>query len=198
MAELEAVLFDFGHTLFFSPSAAAILIEKGADRALAEQVWQEILEASASPEELAKSRDLDPERHRELWTALFARAEPLVPGIAPELYRRVMPPEAWIPYPDTLPALRALRERDLRIGIISNIASDLQPVFRRHGLDQFVDGYTHSHHHQLEKPNPRLFLEACRSIGARPPTGTIVSCARLADSRTAYSSKESGEFYLTH
>ena len=43
MAELEAVLFDFGHTLFFSPSAAAILIEKGADPALAEQVWMPVL-----------------------------------------------------------------------------------------------------------------------------------------------------------
>jgi len=96
-----------------------------------------------------------------------------------------MPPEAWIPYPDTLPALRALRERDLRIGIISNIASDLQPVFRRHGLDQFVDGYTHSHHHQLEKPNPRLFLEACRSIGARPSATLMVGDSPIADGGAA-------------
>ena len=185
MAELEAVLFDFGHTLFYSPSAAAILVEKGADPELAERAWQEILEASASAAELAKGRDLDPDRHREMWTALFARTEVLVPGVAAELYERVMPPGGWTPYPDALPVLQGLRARDLRVGIISNITADLQPVFREHGLDRYVDAYTHSHQHRIEKPDPRLFLEACRAIGSRPSATLMVGDSPVADGGAA-------------
>ncbi|MET9680641.1 hypothetical protein [Streptomyces coeruleorubidus] len=37
-------------------------------------------------------------------------------------YRELTAPDAWIPYPDTEPALHALRERGLRIAIVSDFA----------------------------------------------------------------------------
>ena len=179
-AKLRAVLFDWGDTLFHAPHAPEVIVSfaraSGAavDEARARGLWDEIWAAGKTPEEIAKGRDLSPEAHRRVWTALFTRADRIVPGLSRELYERVMDPASWVPYTDVRSTLSSLRARGLRIGVVSNVPADLRPVFAKHGLSSLVDSYTHSFEVGAEKPHPVIFLAAARSLGVKPEETLMV------------------------
>jgi HAD superfamily hydrolase (TIGR01509 family) len=103
-----------------------------------------------------------------VWTALFSRADRVVPGLSEALYEQVMNPNSWVPFADTRSTLEAIRTRGLKIGVVSNVPADLRPVFAKHGLDQLVDSFTHSFEVGAEKPDPAVFLAAAKSLGVRP------------------------------
>ena len=151
----------------------------------ARALWDELWVAGKMPEELAKGRDLSADAHREVWTALFERANAAVPDIAGTLYERVMDPSAWIPYPDTAPTLRALRSRGVRIGIVSNVPRDLRPIFAAHGMVELVDAFTHSFEVGAEKPDPAIFRAACRALGVAPAETLMVGDHPEADGGAA-------------
>lgn len=171
MTPVRAVLFDWGDTLFSSPRADAVIVaaarEQGVtvSRDAAAALWTRFWEAGKTPAEHAKGRDLSEAAHRRVWTALFAPADELVPGLAHTLYEKVMHPAGWRPYPDTEWILRELRARGLKTGIVSNIAFDLRPVFAEHGLGDLVDTYALSFEHGRAKPAPELFIAACAALG---------------------------------
>lgn len=181
------MLFDWGDTLFSSPDAAAVIVEAARERGVAvserdaRALWDEIWAAGKTPEELAKGRDLSLDLHRSAWTSLFERADRVVPGLAPVLYERVMSQDQWIPYRDTEPTLRALRERGIRIGIVSNVPRDLVPIFEGKGLRDLVDAFTHSYEIGAEKPDPRIFLAACAKLGVAPAEALMVGDHATAD-----------------
>ena len=187
MTPIRGVLFDWGDTLFSQPDASSVIVAAAAERGVhieatkARALWDELWVAGKMPEELAKGRDLSADAHREVWTALFERANGAVPDIASTLYERVMDPRAWIPYPDTAPTLRALRSRGVRIGIVSNVPRDLRPIFTAHGLAELVDAYTHSFEVGAEKPDPRIFLRASEALGTLPRDTLMVGDHPVAD-----------------
>lgn len=187
MTRIVGTLFDWGDTLFSPPDAAAVIVTAAEERGIpvdpesARALWGELWEIGKMPEELAKGRDLSAAAHREIWTGLFERANVAVPGIATTLYERVMDPRAWIPYPDTAPTLRALRERRIKIGIVSNVPQDLRPIFAAHGLAGLVDAYTHSFEVGVEKPDPAIFLRACERLGTKPEETLMVGDHPVAD-----------------
>lgn len=187
MTPIRAVLFDWGDTLFSSPDAALVIVDAARKRGVsvseqdARAVWDEIWAAGKTPEELAKGRDLDLDRHRSAWTALFGRADRVAPGLAPILYDGVMAQERWIPYADTEPTLRALRTRGIRIGVVSNVPRDLAPIFSAKGLRELVDAFTHSYEVGVEKPDPRIFLAACTKLGVGPGETLMVGDHAVAD-----------------
>jgi HAD superfamily hydrolase (TIGR01509 family) len=182
---IKAVLFDWGDTLFAPPDAARVIAEIAGERGVAlaperaRHIWDELWSKGKTPEELAKGRDLSPEAHRTVWTSLFQTADVHVPGIGRELYERVMDPAAWIPYPDTGPTLRALRQRGVKTGIVSNVPRDLSDVFAKHGL--VVDAFVHSFQVGAEKPDPRIFLAACERLGTEPAATLMVGDHAVAD-----------------
>jgi HAD superfamily hydrolase (TIGR01509 family) len=184
---IRGVLFDWGDTLFSPPDAGKVIVTAAAERGLridpekARALWDELWEAGKMPEELAKGRDLSAGAHREVWTSLFERANTAVPDVASTLYERVMDPSAWVPYPDTAPTLRALRARGIRIGIVSNVPRDLRPIFAAHGLAELVDAFTHSYEVGAEKPDPAIFLHACRALGTEPRETLMVGDHAVAD-----------------
>ena len=188
---IRAVLFDWGDTLFGKPVAPDLMVEAarergvGLDRATAERVWRDLWAASQTAEEHAKGRDLSVEAHREVWTALLRRADALVPGIAEVLYERVMDPANWRPYDDTEATLRALRARGLKIGVVSNVPGDLRPIFARYGLADLVDAYALSVEHGVAKPDPALFVAACRELGTEPRETLMVGDDPVSDGGAA-------------
>jgi HAD superfamily hydrolase (TIGR01509 family) len=171
---IKGVCFDFGDTLFHSPDGAAVIAEAGVAPQVARALWDKIWRDSKTPEAIAVQRDLSPEAHRSGWTALFEQADVHQPGLSKRLYERVMDHQKWSPYPDTEPVLRALRARGSRIGVVSNVAEDLRPVFVARGWADLVDGYTHSYEHGIEKPDARIFLAACRAMGTDPSETLVV------------------------
>lgn len=72
--------------------------------------------------------------------------------------------------PDVAPALAALRDRGLRLVVVSNANGRLRHLFDRVDLTKWFDHVLDSHEWGVEKPDPRLFqlaLEQSRSDGAR-------------------------------
>lgn len=130
-------------------------------------------------------RDKSAELHRAAYTAL-SRHVPLPDDRLHDLlYDRHMAPAAWGPYPDAADVLRGLRERGVRVGVVSNIGWDLRPVFREHGLDPYVDTYVLSYEHGIQKPDPRLFEAACAALDADPRDVVMVGDNRRADGGAA-------------
>ncbi|MCD7440704.1 HAD-IA family hydrolase [Streptomyces lincolnensis] len=201
---MSAVLFDFSGTLFRIESTEswlrAVLAE--ADVPLAEpELLRAVraLERSGAlpggapavervPEELAavwEIRDKSAELHRAAYTGL-ARQVPLPdPALHDALYARHMTPAAWAPYPDAVEVLGTLRERGVAVGVVSNIGWDPRPVFRAHGLDDYVDTYVLSYEHGIQKPDPRLFATACAALGVAPGDTLMVGDDRRADGGAA-------------
>ena len=191
MTPVRGVLFDWGDTLFAPPDAAVVIADVAARRGVVlapgrpGEIWRDLWEKGKTPEELAKGRDLSMEAHRTAWTSLFETADVHVPGIGRELYDRVMDPAAWVPYPDTEPTLRALRDRGVKVGIVSNVPRDLGDIFAKQGLNGLVDAFVHSFQVGAEKPDPRIFLAACDRLGTRPGETLMVGDHPVADGGAA-------------
>ncbi|MGK5731749.1 HAD family hydrolase [Streptomyces sp. URMC 124] len=200
---VKGVLFDFSGTLFRIESAASWLaaaLERTGVRmsgAEAARVAARLEEAgalpggghpAAVPAHLAAQwaeRDRSAEQHRAAYTGL-AREVPLPrPELYDALYERHMEPAAWRPYADAAGVLGELRRRGIRTAVVSNIGWDLRPVFRAHGLDAHVDSYVLSFEHGVQKPEPRLFLEACQALGLPPAEVLMVGDDRRADGGAA-------------
>jgi len=191
VTRIDAVLFDWGDTLFESPHAPTVIRTYARERGVAledrdaQEMWDELWDAGKTREEHAKGRDLSAEAHRRVWTELFSRKDPLVPGIGRALYERVMAPGKWQPYPDTEPTLRALKARGLQIGIVSNHAWDLRPHFRDAGLAEFIDAYAISYDIGVAKPSPLIFTEACRRLGVPAARTLMVGDDAVSDGAAA-------------
>ncbi|MGV9251878.1 HAD family hydrolase [Streptomyces sp. NPDC003697] len=200
---MTAVLFDFSGTLFRIESTEAWLraVLDEADLTLPEpevrRCARALEEAGALPGgaypdrvpeqlvEVWRIRDRSAELHRAAYTGLSRRVPLPDPGLHDALYDRHMTPAAWAPYPDAAEVLRALRERGIGVGVVSNIGWDLRPVFRAHGLDAYVGAYVLSCEHGVQKPDPRLFAAACGALGADPGDVLMVGDDRSADGGAA-------------
>ncbi|MEH0468421.1 HAD-IA family hydrolase [Streptomyces sp. B21-097] len=200
---MTSVLFDFSGTLFRIESAESwlrsVLGAAGVAMPGPELAGKaRALEAAGAlpggaapvrvPDELAerwRMRDASAELHRAAFTGLCRQVPLPDPALHDALYDRHMTPAAWSPYPDALAVLSGLREHGLRVGVISNIGWDLRPVFREHGLDAYVDTYTLSYEHGVQKPDARLFTIACEELGADPRTTLMVGDDPSADGGAA-------------
>jgi HAD superfamily hydrolase (TIGR01509 family) len=83
-------------------------------------------------------------------------------------------PNASMPYPDTADVLQRLKARGVKIGVISDIHYHLAPVFEYYGVAQFVDSYTLSFEHGIQKPDPRLFEIALEQLGVTAAESLMV------------------------
>jgi FMN phosphatase YigB (HAD superfamily) len=187
----RAVLFDFGHTLFDSldpaEHARAFSAATGTavDAAALADTWAEIRRRSFLAEEIAKQRDLSPERHRECWLALLAPLDDLAPGLAAHVYAGESSAVGWTPYVDSMPVLSTLSDRGVRIGVVSDTGWDIRPVFVKHGLDEFIDVYVLSYEHGAVKPAPKLFHHACDELGVPYAETVMVGDNHLTDGGAA-------------
>ncbi|MFI7500855.1 HAD family hydrolase [Streptomyces sp. NPDC049687] len=200
---MTAVLFDFSGTLFRVETTDswlnAVLDQAGVALPVAElaETARALERAGALPggaapvrvpDEVAgvwRVRDESAEAHRAAYTGLSRQVPLSHPDLHDALYDRHMTPAAWAPYPDAVEVLSGLRERGVRVGVVSNIGWDLRPVFREHGLDRFVDVYVLSYEHGVQKPDPRLFTVACEALGVDPRAALMVGDDRRADGGAA-------------
>jgi putative hydrolase of the HAD superfamily len=74
----------------------------------------------------------------------------------------------FVPFPDARPALTVLRERGVRLVVVSNWDCSLPRWLEQAGLDELVDGTVSSAVVGRAKPAPDVFLEGLRLAGATP------------------------------
>jgi HAD superfamily hydrolase (TIGR01549 family) len=75
-------------------------------------------------------------------------------------------------YEDVLPTLADLRERGLKIGLVSNTGRDLRLFVTHHRLD--VDGAVSSGAHGKTKPHPAIFEAALEQLAVEPGDAAMV------------------------
>ena len=178
---LRAVVFDFGDTLFTHPDGTPLLVAAGWTQDDAEDLIADAWRRSKTQSELQHGRDRSPQLHRQAWLRLFSRVEQHEPGLAARLYEATLLPDAWVPYADTSAVLEELHRRQVPVGVLSNIAHPLQPLFAQHDLDRYVSTYTLSYVEGHEKPDPALFEIACRQLETRTEETLIVGDSHLTD-----------------
>jgi FMN phosphatase YigB (HAD superfamily) len=116
-------------------------------------------------------RDLDHERHRDV----FHRTIALCPGIKPDLIAALYAvlPDQWVLFDDTLPVLRELRSRGTRIAVLSNIGLDIRPFLDRAGVTGLLDGVVLSFEVGVVKPDPAIYAHALKMLGV-PGSQTLM------------------------
>lgn len=186
---VEAVLFDFANTIFRMidvtewlrrvaldadrgrrpepglPRPSPPIEHRGYDSAVVEALaaayrLESVIAAQAG-------RDVDAVLHRRAMCAWFAEVE-LLRGIEDLAYDRMIAGDSWVPYPDTAPVLRELRERGIPFGVVSDIAWDVSVHFTAAGIADLPDAFVLSYQIGREKPDPQMFLKACADLGADP------------------------------
>jgi FMN phosphatase YigB (HAD superfamily) len=177
-ATVDAVLFDFAGTLFDDTGvlAPARVVAKSGQRGVvldepaADALIRRTLAYVDAPERgPAKAGcDLSPGAHRRIWTGLIAEAGPFDAALVEALYDCLTDNDAWQPYLDAIPVLRALAAAGVRTGVLSNIGWDIRPAFARAGALPFVDEVVLSCEEGLAKPDPALFSLACDRLATVP------------------------------
>ena len=187
MPHVDAVLFDFGDTLFHRAGGPPRLVQlaAAAGRTLsvdeAEALWDQVQLASRTPEAMAKGRDLSREAHDREWLALYAAFDQLGEGVGAAMYEHEMSPGGWLPFTDTKPTLEALRRAGVKVGVISNAGWDVRIQFVAAGLHELVDVYALSYEIGVIKPDAAIFLRPCEELGVAPERALMVGDTPIPD-----------------
>jgi HAD superfamily hydrolase (TIGR01549 family) len=189
--QVDAVLFDFHGTLAQVEDPVAWVIAAAAacgtelDRGKATILADRLVTAGRAggplprrvPIHLAEhwaDRDLYEHSHRAAFTGLAETVSTDVEGLADALYDRLLGPQGWLPYADTLPTLRVLRDAGVKVGVVSNIGFDIRPHFAAWGMDTLIDAFALSYEVGRTKPDPAIFLRACGMLGVDPERTLMV------------------------
>jgi putative hydrolase of the HAD superfamily len=176
---LKAVLFDVDFTLFrpgpeLGPEGYRRLGERHG-LTLHPERYDDA--RATAIERLQRNHDLV--HDEEIWIAF---TEEIVRGMggdseaaracATEMVREWERHENFSLYDDALPVLAALRERGIRIGLISNGQRDLEEFTAHHGLD--VDAVVGSKAHGRVKPHASIFVAALQALDVGPDEAAMV------------------------
>lgn len=91
-----------------------------------------------------------------------------------EIYREWASCRHFSLYDDVLPALRALRARGLRLGLISNTHRSLEAFQSHFELEELIAAAISSSEHGFNKPHPSIFRSALRLLGVAPEEALMV------------------------
>jgi putative hydrolase of the HAD superfamily len=173
----QAILFDWGGTL--TPWHT---IEPGASWLAAVSADAELAARLHAAEEAAWVRSRD--EHRSTTMAqLFASAE-----VDPSEEMLAAFHAWWEPHtytdPDVPPLFAALRDRGLKIGVLSNTIwprHEHERIFDRDGVLELIDGAVYSSEIPWTKPHPEAFRSALAAVGVSDPSRAVFVGDRLFD-----------------
>lgn len=179
---IRAVLFDWNGTLFHAvddPQAGIRSAAARLGRALSpsdvEKLWRRLREAGDRPEvqRAFEAHDRSAAAHRDANMRMLTSAG-IDAELADAIYRHWLEPDAWAPYPDVRGVLERLRDREIGVGVVSDIGWDIRRAFARHGLVDLVSTFVLSFEHGRVKPDPTLFRAACAALGVEPAHAMMV------------------------
>jgi putative hydrolase of the HAD superfamily len=182
---VDAVLFDYGHTLIhFDEQPHAKLIEayEEINHLLATRLERDIPQAEVLIEKVSKAVDAEIQRDyasgREEEVEIAAVYDGALRQIGLELDRElieeVMATEqrGWLGSihvgPDVVSTLQSLKDSGLRLGVVSNAAYRPRLMLEQMGhlgLRDFFDGVTFSSEVGVRKPNREIYLNALAKLG---------------------------------
>jgi putative hydrolase of the HAD superfamily len=106
---------------------------------------------------------------------VFARAGVTPPADLLDTYFRTWEPHTYTD-PDVAPLLRALRDRGIRVGVLSNTMWPRalhERVFLRDDVLDLIDGAVYSSEIPWTKPHPEAFRAVMNAIGVSDPASCV-------------------------
>ena len=189
---VSAVIFDWGGTL--TPWHDIDLGE----------MWRRVCAAHLDPDQVEEVATALLEAETELWRRgrdehrsatleeLFALA-----GVEPDEAMLATKFEIWTPHTHTDPAvpglLRTLRERGIKVGVLSNTMWSREwheRIFERDGVLDLLDGAVYSSEIPWTKPHAEAFRAAMEAVGADDPAACVFVGDRPYDD--IYGAKSAG------
>jgi putative hydrolase of the HAD superfamily len=182
MAHIKTVFFDAAGTLFetrepVDQTYARIAREHGvaADASAVSAAFRNAF-AQAAPLAFGTGRRPEELRllEREWWRNLVAITFDGLGDFGDfeaffnSLFEFFAEPDHWIADPEALPTLQALRDRGLRLGVISNFDHRLYRILNGLRLSQAFDSITISSEAGYAKPSARVFETALHYHGLAP------------------------------
>ena len=88
--------------------------------------------------------------------------------LVPQLRERLEGEQFAQPFPEVREVLAALRDRGLKLGVLSDGWASTRQIYEKLDLASFFDAWTFSAVVGCCKPNPRIFSAAANAIGLEP------------------------------
>lgn len=188
---VQAVLFDFHGTVaqvedavewvLAAASACGAILDQLRATALADQLVTVGRAGGPRPAkvpphlaEVYADRDLDSYCHRAAYVGLASTVEAGIEGLADALYERLLRPEGWRAYADTVPVMAALYKAGVPVGVVSNIGFDIRGLCEALGFAEYVSSWALSFEVGRCKPDPAIFRHACEALGVAPEDTLMV------------------------
>jgi putative hydrolase of the HAD superfamily len=172
---VRAVIFDWGGTLtpWHTIDHQALWLEVCGPHFPADQA--PATAAAILAAELAMWRQSETSQQSGTLEHVFARAGVTAHEELLATYFRTWEPHTYTD-PDAAPLLRELRDRDIRVGVLSNTLwprSAHELVFRRDGVLNLIDGAVYSSEIPWTKPHPEAFRAAMAAVEMTDPASCV-------------------------
>lgn len=181
-APIEAVLFDWGGTLATWHTIDLYAVWRSVAALVDEQRADELAARLVAAEQSVWSRSRDEHRSSTLEEVCSLAEVVMTPAALAEYERQ------WHPHtelePDAADMLADLRERGLKVGVLSNTLWSRQrheEIFHRDGILPLIDGAVYTSEIPWTKPHPEAFLAAMKAAGADDPARCVFVGDRLFD-----------------
>lgn len=180
--QYKAVFFDVGDTLMTITAARVIMQQFLALRSLHREqdrigeLFTQAFRLFYYGKQLNPDEVCSPESDREFWKKVYMFilgelgadaewTEEQMHHCAHDLYDLFTSPEHYQLFEDVKESLEGLRQKGLRLGVISNFAPTLKGILEEKGILHYFDPVIVSTEVGLEKPNPAIFRLALEEAG---------------------------------
>jgi putative hydrolase of the HAD superfamily len=167
--KFRAVLFDAAETLFTTRGSVGQIYGSVA-RKYGSTVSIEAIEASFR-EHFKGAGPLSPEDQKRWWKNIVYRVFNDVGMVEnfdhffDEVYETFRDSQGWVLFPETLEVLQELKNRELKLGVISNFDNRIYTVMESLHIRHFFDVVVLSSETGYSKPDPEIFAAAIEAIG---------------------------------
>jgi putative hydrolase of the HAD superfamily len=181
---IEAVLFDAADTLFTTRGSVGEIYGRVAREYGCTASFDEI--QSSFTRQFRHSGPLSTDNEKAWWRDVVRRVFSEVGMIREfnrffeQVYDQFRDSRAWILFPETREVLTELRQREMKLGVISNFDSRIYGVMEELGILSFFRSVTISSEAGFAKPSPEIFAIAARSL-EHPPSQILLVGDSLND-----------------
>jgi putative hydrolase of the HAD superfamily len=172
--EIHGVIFDWGGTLTPWWSSEDKGWRRVAERIVGPDRMEDVAARFIVAEAEIWRRSQQEERSGTL-AEIFAAAGVELTESALAIYDEEWEPHTQID-PSALPTLRGLRERGVKVGVLSNTiwsARRHERIFARDGVLELIDGAVYTSEIPWVKPHPEAFLAAMRALDITDPARCV-------------------------